>query len=63
MRSPRSLSTALLAAAIASSFLLNGCSMKRMAVNAVGDALAESGSAYASDEDRGRRGTRRAQTY
>src|SRR5262249_31267429 len=37
--------TALLAASLA------GCALKRIAVNAVGDSLAESGGVYASDGD------------
>lgn len=32
-------------------FLLSGCSVQRLAVNALADALAESGDVYASDED------------
>src|SRR5262249_49272688 len=41
----RSVLTALLAAALA------GCSLKRIAINAVGDSLAQSGGVYASDDD------------
>lgn len=48
---PRSPSTVLLATVIVASLALCGCSMKRIAVNAVGDALAEGGSAYAADDD------------
>jgi predicted anti-sigma-YlaC factor YlaD len=36
---------------VAASLLVSGCSIRSMAVNKVGDALAETGTSFASDED------------
>src|SRR5512139_2468375 len=37
--------------AVCLALTLPGCSIKKMAINTVGDALAESGSSFASDDD------------
>jgi len=39
------------ASLVAASLLVSGCSIRSMAVNKIGDALAETGSNFASDED------------
>src|SRR5262245_61365929 len=39
------------AAALALTFLLSGCSVKKLAVNALGNALAKGGTTYARDDD------------
>jgi predicted anti-sigma-YlaC factor YlaD len=39
------------ASLVAASLLVSGCSVRSMAVNRIGDALAETGSNFASDED------------
>jgi predicted anti-sigma-YlaC factor YlaD len=43
--------TALRSVALSLAMLLPGCSIRQMAVNKIGDALAESGSNFASDDD------------
>jgi len=48
MRGPRS-TTALASALLA--LALPACSIKKLAVNSLGNALAEGGSSYASDDD------------
>ena len=40
-----------IASLVAASLLVSGCSIRSMAVNKIGDALAETGSNFASDED------------
>jgi len=40
-----------LASLVAACFLVSGCSVRSLAVNKIGDALAETGSNFASDED------------
>src|SRR5260370_15336071 len=37
--------------ALLAAMLLSGCSVKRFAINKVGDSLANSGTTYASDDD------------
>ena len=48
---PRSTVSSSLALALALAVLLPGCSIRKLAVNKLGDALAESGTSYASDDD------------
>lgn len=43
--------TGMLAAIVAAGAVTTGCSVKKMAVNMVGDALARSGTTFASDDD------------
>lgn len=51
MRMMKELSSNLLPLAIAASLLCSGCSIRRLAVNKVGDALARGGTTFASDDD------------
>ncbi len=51
MRSRKAMSMRLFIAAIPFFLVLSGCSIKRIAINQLGDALAQSGSTFASDND------------
>src|SRR5258708_16650072 len=45
------LATKLLLSCLALNLLVSGCSIRRMAVNKLGDALANGGTTFASDDD------------